>query len=92
VNDKKALEELLNPDNLIPEDFNKFDPSKNMLLSNIRSGTSLLNIQEFLFNTNLEKKNEATYWFKYALKFFEQVDPSNIDRCLITLAIFCSSS
>lgn len=35
---------------------------------------------------------EATFWFKYALKFFEKNDPSNIDRCLITLALFCASS
>ncbi|KRW98750.1 Cyclic nucleotide-binding protein [Pseudocohnilembus persalinus] len=89
---KLEVEDLLDSEQIIPKDFQKLDPSLNMLLTKKDSGVPLLNIQEFLFNTSPEKRNEATYWFKYALKHFEQVNPSNIDRCLITLAIFCSSS
>lgn len=34
---------------------------------------------------------EASFWFKYALKYYESVDPNNIERCLITLGVFCSN-
>ena len=37
-------------------------------------------------------KKEATYWFRFALKFYEKNDPSNIDKCLVYLALFCKSS
>ena len=33
-------------------------------------GVPLLNLGEYLINTKPEMKNEATFWFKYQLKFF----------------------
>jgi hypothetical protein len=56
------------------------------------SGTPLLNITEFIFNTQSKKKEEAQFWFKYTMKFLEKNDPNNIDRSIILLAWLCSSS
>lgn len=63
-----------------------------MILENKDSQKPLMNIGEFLFLTQPNNRNEASYWFKYSLKFFEKLDPQNIDRCLIFLALFCKSS
>jgi len=89
---KLLLEELLDQQNIAPRGVKKLDPDTNLIINAKESGTPLLNIGEFLFNTSPEKRNEATFWFKYALKFYEKNDPSNIDRCLITLALFCASA
>ena len=70
-------------------------------MSQKESGVPLINLSEFLLNTDPNKKNvqitlfifqEAMFWFKYSLKFYEKVDPNNIDRCLITLAVLCNSA
>ena len=50
-----------------------------------------MNLGEYLINTRPELKNEATFWFKYSLKFFQKNSPDNIDRTLITLAQLCAS-
>lgn len=55
-------------------------------------GVPLLNITEFIFNTDPKKIAEAQFWFKFSLTFFEKVDPDNIDRSLILLAYLCSTS
>ena len=49
-------------------------------------GIPLLNMGEYLINTRPELKNEATFWFKYALNFFQINDPKNIERILVILA------
>ena len=49
---KRKSRILLEPDTLIPEDFQKFDPAAEMLLNNKFSGIPLMNIKEFLFNTS----------------------------------------
>lgn len=89
---KSQLLELLDQENLIPKDTKKFDPDTNLLIATKEAGIPLLNIGEFLLHTNPEKKKEASYWFKYSLKFYERIDPANIDRCLITLGVLLSSS
>jgi hypothetical protein len=55
-------------------------------------GIPLLNMGEYLINTRPELKNEATFWFKYALNFFQINDPKNIERILVILAQLCASS
>lgn len=40
----------------------------------------------------LKPRQEATFWFRYAIRFFEKNDPANIDRCLIYLALFSKSA
>lgn len=89
---KALLEELLDQQIIAPKGNRNLDPDTHLLINAKEAGAPLLNIGEFLFNTSPEKRSEATFWFKYALKFFEKNDPSNIDRCLITLALFCASS
>ena len=54
---RSKCKNLLEPDLLVPIDYNKIDPAAQMLLSNKFSGTPLLNIKEFLFNTNPDKRN-----------------------------------
>ncbi len=54
---KKLIEKLLDQTNILPADFNKYDPSTVMLFLNKNSGVPLINIGEFLFNTNPEKRN-----------------------------------
>ncbi|EGR33488.1 hypothetical protein IMG5_051660 [Ichthyophthirius multifiliis] len=89
---QKDLNILLDQDNIIPEEHQKFDPTENqILLKNKQCGIPLLNIQEFLFHTCPDLKTDAMFWFKYGLKFFEQIDPVNIDRFLITLGVFCNN-
>lgn len=45
-----------------------------------------MNLSEYILNTKPELKNEASFWFKYVLKFYQKYNPNNIDRTLITLA------
>lgn len=90
---RELLEELLNQKDLAPQDLTKFDkPETPFPFTQRESGIPLLNIGEFLFNTDPTKRKEATFWFRYALKFFEKNDPANIDRVLILLAVFCGST
>ncbi|EAR94619.2 tetratricopeptide repeat protein (macronuclear) [Tetrahymena thermophila SB210] len=83
--------QLLESEKIIPSDLKKFDPNTSMILTKQECGIPLLNIQEFIFHTSPQKRFEATFWFKYALRFFETVDPNNIERCLITLGVFCTN-
>lgn len=84
---KENLKLLLNQNDIIPK-----KQISEILFENKFSKNAIMNIGEFLFLTSPDKKNEAAYWFRYALKFFEKCDPSSIDRCLIFLALFCKSS
>jgi len=51
------LEELLDQQNIAPRGVKKLDPDTNLVINAKESGTPLLNIGEFLFNTSPEKRN-----------------------------------
>jgi hypothetical protein len=86
------LEQLLDENSIIPKKFVEQSMQGVIHLRHKQSGIPLLNLTEFIFNTAVDKRMEAQFWFKLTMKFFEKNDPSNMDRSLILLAWLCSSS
>ena len=84
------LTTLLEPSRIIPVDFQAYDPEHDLLLTDQSCGKTILNIGEFLFSIKNQHEEEARFWFKYALQFFQTYDLRKIDRSLITLALLCS--
>lgn len=90
-NSLNQLESLVDENMIMPANHKEIQQA-GVLLKHKYCGTPLLNITEFIFNTQPQKREEAQFWFKYTMKFFEKNDPNNIDRSIILLAWLCSSS
>ena len=60
------------------------------LLESPDVGKTLTNLSEYLLLTQAMKGeiDNAAFWFKLGLKYYERVKPDNIDRHLIMLALF----
>ena len=88
---KQQLQELLDVGTLAPAHFMKIDIDSQMMLEVGSSGVPLLNMTDFLLANQPDFTNEINFWFKYTLKCYEKLEPSNIDRALILLAHLLSS-
>jgi len=60
------------------------------LLESPNVGKTITNLSEYLLLTQGMKGDidNAAFWFKLGLKYYERVKPDNIDRHLIMLALF----
>ena len=65
---------------------------ENIYIKNQLSGIALTNLTEFIFNTQIEKKLESQFWFKFTQKYYEKNDPLNMDRTAMLLGWLCSTS
>ncbi|CAK57531.1 unnamed protein product (macronuclear) [Paramecium tetraurelia] len=85
---KTGLEWLLN-DDLLPQD--KTNLTKTQFKS-IHVGKPLLNLSEFVLNKAPSKRTELQFWLKTTINFYEEQDPTNMDRSLLFLAWTCSTN
>ncbi|CAD8082192.1 unnamed protein product [Paramecium primaurelia] len=85
---KTGLEWLLNED-LLPQDRTNLTKTQ---FKSLHVGKPLLNLSEFVLNKAPSKRAELQFWLKTTINFYEEQDPTNMDRSLLFLAWMCSTN
>ncbi|CAD8115906.1 unnamed protein product [Paramecium sonneborni] len=85
---KTGLEWLLNED-LLPQDRTNLTKTQ---FKSLHVGKPLLNLSEFVLNKAPSKRTELQFWLKTTINFYEEQDPTNMDRSLLFLAWTCSTN
>lgn len=90
--EKEITKEILDLKTIVPKDYSTENIDRYTgVLKNRESGKVITNIAEFLL-FHSQNSQDLSFWFKFGLDFHQTTSPDTIDRFLVYLAVFYSST